>query len=132
MTHKKITLLIGDRIERFVATHVPASAHVVNFPETGAEGRPQHLNRTIAAARLLFLDALSEGAKPLFVVTHCQGVVNHAGIMISDGLLRPEDVEVWKFDGEEPGTAPPSAKYGFSAEGCLTGNWPFGWFESDL
>lgn len=90
-----------------------------------------HLHPRIQAkfAELVAALANDPAASELNLIceTHSETIINRIGILIADGLLEPEKVQVLIFEKMEDGLNSRVSTAQFSASGTLE-NWPYGFF----
>lgn len=65
------------------------------------------------------------GGQKVEITTHYQQVVNHLGVLISQGKLSPEEVVVLRHEGKVV------HEHRFDREGIMEAGWPFDFFTGD-
>ncbi len=105
----------------------PTSLLAVEQPELHLH--PAHqvkLAKVLAGAWRASLDAGRE--VKLMIETHSEGIVNGLGELIQKGSLRASDVQLVLFDQDRETRQTTVKLAGYTEEGALNDDWPFGFF----
>lgn len=65
------------------------------------------------------------GGQKIEFTTHYQQVVNHLGVLISQGKLAPEEVLILRHDGKNV------FEHRLDRDGIMEAGWPFDFFSGD-